>query len=79
MKKKLGHATKHGFLMLSQFRELSATFSEVSSLKIRCIYKKITICDSAMTNRVEFDTGETGLRAVLKDYQEFALRALDCP
>jgi len=29
-----------------------------------------------MTNRVEFDTAETGLRAVLKDYQEFALRAI---
>jgi hypothetical protein len=29
-----------------------------------------------MTNRIEFDTGETGLRAVLKDYQEIALRTL---
>jgi predicted transcriptional regulator len=29
-----------------------------------------------MTNRVEFDTGETGLRAVLRDYQELALRAI---
>jgi len=29
-----------------------------------------------MTNRVEFDTAETGLRAVLKDYQELALRAI---
>ena len=29
-----------------------------------------------MTNRVEFDTAETGLRAVLKDYQEIALRAI---
>jgi predicted transcriptional regulator len=29
-----------------------------------------------MRNRIEFDTGETGLRAVLKDYQELALRAI---
>ena len=29
-----------------------------------------------MTNRVEFDTAETGLRAVLKDYQEIALRVI---
>jgi len=29
-----------------------------------------------MTNRIEFDTGETGLRAVLKDYQEIALRVI---
>jgi len=29
-----------------------------------------------MTNRVEFDTAETGLRVVLKDYQELALRAI---
>jgi hypothetical protein len=29
-----------------------------------------------MTNRVEFDTAETGLRAVLEDYQELALRAI---
>jgi len=29
-----------------------------------------------MTNRVEFDTGETGLRAVLRGYQELALRAI---
>jgi hypothetical protein len=29
-----------------------------------------------MTNRIEFDTGEIGLRAVLKDYQEIALRIL---
>jgi len=29
-----------------------------------------------MTNRVEFDIGETGLRAVLKDYQEIALRVI---
>jgi predicted transcriptional regulator len=29
-----------------------------------------------MTNRVEFDTAETGLRAVLKDYQEITLRAI---
>jgi len=29
-----------------------------------------------MTNRIELDTGETGLRAVLKDYQEIALRTL---
>jgi len=29
-----------------------------------------------MTNRVEFDTGETGLKAVLKDYQEIALRII---
>ena len=29
-----------------------------------------------MTNRIEFDTGETDLRAVLKDYQEIALRTL---
>jgi len=29
-----------------------------------------------MRNRIEFDTGETGLRAVLKDYQEIALRVI---
>jgi predicted transcriptional regulator len=29
-----------------------------------------------MTNRVEFDTAETGLRAVLKDYHEIALRVI---
>ena len=29
-----------------------------------------------MTNHLEFDKGETGLRAVLKDYQELALRAI---
>jgi len=29
-----------------------------------------------MTNRVEFDSAETGLRAVLKDYQEIALRVI---
>ncbi|MFA5869033.1 MAG: BlaI/MecI/CopY family transcriptional regulator [Candidatus Bathyarchaeia archaeon] len=29
-----------------------------------------------MTNRIEFDTGKTGLRAVLKDYQEIAMRAI---
>ncbi len=29
-----------------------------------------------MANRVEFDTAETGLRAVLKDYQEIALRVI---
>jgi Fe2+ or Zn2+ uptake regulation protein len=29
-----------------------------------------------MTNRVGFDTAETGLRAVLKDYQEIALRVI---
>ena len=29
-----------------------------------------------MTNRVEFNTAETGLRAVLKDYQEIALRVI---
>ena len=29
-----------------------------------------------MTNRVEFDTGETGLRAVLRGYQELVLRAI---
>jgi predicted transcriptional regulator len=29
-----------------------------------------------MTNRVEFDTAETGLRAVLRDYQEIALRVI---
>ena len=29
-----------------------------------------------MTNRVEFDTTETGFRAVLKDHQELALRAI---
>jgi hypothetical protein len=29
-----------------------------------------------MTNRIEFDTGESGLRAVLKDYQEIAMRAI---
>ncbi len=29
-----------------------------------------------MTNTIEFDTGESGLRAVLKDYQEIAMRAI---
>jgi predicted transcriptional regulator len=29
-----------------------------------------------MNGRIEFDTSETGLRAVLKDYQEIALRAI---
>jgi len=29
-----------------------------------------------MTNRVEFDTAETVLRAVLRDYQEIALRVI---
>ena len=29
-----------------------------------------------MTNHVEFDIGEIGLRAVLKDYQEIALRVI---
>jgi hypothetical protein len=29
-----------------------------------------------MMNRVGFDTAETGLRAVLKDYQEIALRVI---
>jgi predicted transcriptional regulator len=29
-----------------------------------------------MNGRIEFDTSETGLRAVLKDYQELALRAI---
>jgi predicted transcriptional regulator len=29
-----------------------------------------------MNGNIEYDTAESGLRAVLKDYQEFALRAL---
>jgi hypothetical protein len=29
-----------------------------------------------MSNRIEFDTAETGLRAVLKDYQEIAMKAI---
>ena len=29
-----------------------------------------------MNGRIEFDTSETGLRAVLKDYQEIALRVI---
>ncbi|MFA5869026.1 MAG: hypothetical protein WC941_04930 [Candidatus Bathyarchaeia archaeon] len=29
-----------------------------------------------MSNRIEYDTRETGLRAVLKDYQEIAMRAI---
>ena len=29
-----------------------------------------------MTNRIEFDTAESGLRAVIKDYQEIALRVI---
>ena len=29
-----------------------------------------------MTNRIEYDTAESGLRAVLKDHQELALRAI---
>ena len=29
-----------------------------------------------MNGNIEYDTAESGLRAVLKDYQEFALRAI---
>jgi len=29
-----------------------------------------------MTDKIEFDTKESGLRAVLKDYQEIAMRAV---